>query len=131
MERLRDMQEGYRIVVGKTSITIKDQNDKTRGVIRNINTWDNLQFNKKVDWNIKFNEMGLDIRKICKNLVFKDNKVYYLFNKRIYNMHKEWIEKLEGKEGYDLTSSYETIKRMNDEVELCNKYNIEVLAVNM
>lgn len=131
MDRLKNLDNNLTIKVGKTSITIKDQENKTRGVIRNINTWKTLQLNKKVDWNIKFNKLGFNVQKLADKLIFKDDKIYYLFNKRQYNIHKEAINKYKNKENFDITSDIEIIKKIDHKLELCNKYNIEVLKVNM
>lgn len=131
MERLKNMNDDYYIKIGRTSITIKDQQGKTRGVIRNINTWNSLQFNQKVDWNIKFKKMGINIQNIADKLIFDHNKVYYLFNKKLYNEQKEMIRKLKDKEGYCLNNCINIINKMDREAMLCKSNNITVLYVNM
>lgn len=131
MERLKNLNNDYYIKVGKTSITIKDWKGKTRGIIRNINTWNSLPFNKKVDWNIKFKKMGINIQNIADKLIFDYDKVYYLFNKKLYNEQKQVIEKLKGMDGYNLESCFNIIHKLETEEEFCKNNNIDILYVNM
>lgn len=128
MERLKNLKNDYYIKVGKTSITIKDEKNKTRGVIRGINTWDSLQFNQKVDWNIK---LKLNIKGITDKLIFYNNKVYYLFNKRLYKEQIETIKKLKDIDGYNLESCFNIIQKLKTEEEFCKNNNIDILYVNM
>lgn len=131
MDRLKDLDDNLTIKVGKTSITIKDNQNKTRGIIKDIETWVTMQFNKKAEWNRRFKKQGIDIQNLSDNLIFKDGNVYYMFNKYNYNKHKDFIERLKDKEGFDVTSNIKALEKIEKELELCNKLNIEVLRVNL
>lgn len=92
------MQEltGKRISIGKTSITAKDENDKTRGIVRNVATWYTLGNRQQSDvWRV-LTKCGLwqfsnDMRdeRVLKKLIIDGNKLYYLNDQRyIENYHK-------------------------------------------
>lgn len=132
MDRLKNLDDNFHIKIGKTSIAIKDGQDKTRGIIRSIDTWNSLQFNKKVDWNVKFKRSGFNLSSIdTSKLIFDNNRIYYLFNKRLYNSQKETIEQLKDKKGYCVDTCINIIEKMDREVELCKNNNIDILYINM
>ena len=92
------MQElaGKRISIGKTSVTVKDENDKTRGIVRNVATWYTLGNRQQSDvWKV-LTKCGLwqfsnDMRdeRVLKKLIIDGNKLYYLNDQRyIENYHK-------------------------------------------
>lgn len=72
--------EGKRIYISQNSITVKDENDKTRGIVRNIKTRSSLQSRELFDWSTKFKKLGLDLmnRYIVKGLLIVDGEAYYL-----------------------------------------------------
>lgn len=51
--------EGCRIKIGKTSITIKDENDKTRGIVQNIRKFSDLRSNIQMDYFKQLREAGV------------------------------------------------------------------------
>lgn len=92
------MQEltGCRISIGKTSITVKDENDKTRGIVRNIATWYTMGNRQQSEvWQV-LKKCGLweysnNMRDehILKKLIADGNTLYYINDLRyIENYHK-------------------------------------------
>ena len=92
------MQEltGKRISIGKTSITAKDENDKTHGIVRNVSTWYTLGNRQQSDvWQV-LKKCGLweysnNMRdeRILKKLIADGNTLYYINDLRyIENYHK-------------------------------------------
>lgn len=104
--------------IGKTSITVKDLNNKTIGVITGVNTWNNMQFNQKVDWNIKFHKMGINGLDIVNKLIFVNNEMYFFHDKSFYN------EMQEDKDFYA-----DDINKLNNQLALCNSAGITTYKV--
>lgn len=73
---------GKNIKVGKTSITIKGDNGKTCGVVRDIQTLANMQLNMEIEYARLFKKWGLcDNRAFKRNwIIVKDGKIYALRN---------------------------------------------------
>jgi len=71
----------YYLKLSKNSITIKDINNKTRKVINDVSSVQDLQFNKKVDLNIKLQRQGISLAELLNkynNLyIDKDNNLYH------------------------------------------------------
>lgn len=73
-----------RIKIGKTSITVKDDNNKTRGIVRNISRFADLQPNKAFELFQTVKAAGLwgcgddTIQRV----IYADGQLYYLHNLR-------------------------------------------------
>ena len=80
---------GEFIKICKNSITVKDENDKTRGVIRNVTNFRDLQPNKQFDY-VKiineFRKIGVSITKFY----IKDSRVYFLYNLKTVDFYKKY-----------------------------------------
>lgn len=73
---------GKRIKVSQHSITVKDENGKTAGVVRDTCWFQDLQSNKQIDfWKI-LRESGVWCADLIGNVVFCDGKMYYLHDLR-------------------------------------------------
>lgn len=74
----------FYLKLSKNSITVKDSFNKTKKVINDIKSVNSLQFNKKVDINIKLSKKGVrltDLLNKCANLYVDDsNNLYHIAN---------------------------------------------------
>ena len=121
IKELKNLDNGYTLRVGKTSITIKDKNNKTRGIVNNIETFKNMQFNKKMEWTIKFNKTGINGKLPINDLVFIGNKIYYIHN------NKKLEEYREDYKIYDSKLRKEQIEKIENYLILCKNNNIECI----
>lgn len=69
--------EGKVAYISKNSITMKDDDGKTRGIVRNVKTWSTLVTRELFDWSRKFREMGLSF---SSEYIIVDNEPYYLYD---------------------------------------------------
>ena len=76
---------GKNVYVAARSLTVKDNDGKTRGIVRNISFWKNLAPRVQFDMVHKhdFRKSGIwgNHELMCR-IIFKDNKPYYLLNER-------------------------------------------------
>lgn len=70
-----------KVKISKCSITVKDDKDKTCGVVRDITTMENIQANRKFEYASKMRKDGISTMSIgLKNIVIKDNTLYFFRN---------------------------------------------------
>lgn len=74
---------GDKIVIGKTSITVKDDSGKTRGIVTNCRAFEALQPRDK----FAFHKAGISLDE-AKNCILCNGEIYYLNNQRL----EKWIE---------------------------------------
>ena len=65
-----------KIKISKNSITIKDDNNKTCGVIKNITSLYNMQPNKQIEYYKTLKQIGLHGKISIKDIIVKDNTMY-------------------------------------------------------
>lgn len=120
IQELFTLDPSMYIKIGKTSITVKDNNDKTRGIIKNVWTFGNLQFNKQVDINILLNKIGLNgkLFDTSKNLLQDGKQLYYLFDIADYNKTKEDILKYGNNPIYNVDFLVNRLEKFNTVLEL-------------
>ncbi len=85
---------GKNIKISKGSITIKDENNKTCGVVRNICKFKDLQPNKIPNYYRKVREAGLwgcNIDGLIDCAVIVDNELYYLHNLKPLETYREYF----------------------------------------
>lgn len=108
--------EGKNAYVTARSITLKDEDGKTRGIIRDIKTYCTLPPRELFDWSTKFRKFHIALNNayIVKNLVIVDNEPYYLHDLRKDEFYqKYWVNR------HDV---FETdIKHYNEERELLER----------
>jgi len=81
------------IKIGKTSITVKDENGKTCGIVRNIQTWETLSPNQQFNYFPIIAKAGLwgntQINGLMKNIVIDGKQIYLFVNRKVI----EYFEK--------------------------------------
>lgn len=86
--------KGQRVKICPRSITCKDVEDKTCGVVNNVVSFLNLAPRFQCDLSKKFNRHKLD----WKNIYVRNNKeMFYLLNLRTIEFYEKYIN---GKEGF-------------------------------
>ena len=89
-----------RVRISKNSITCKDDDDKTRGVVRGITKWNDWQFNKQFETSQMISKAGLWGNGLSKNVVVCGNKLYYLYDKREQESYEKSIALFGDDNGY-------------------------------
>ncbi len=87
---------GKIISISKNSITVKDENDKTRGVVRNISCMKDMQANKLFDASNKLRKMGIDraeVMNIIKFLFPYENEFYFFADNHFIKEERELFKK--------------------------------------
>lgn len=105
--------EGKNAYITSRSITMKDENGKTRGIVRDIKTYHTLQVRELFDWNTKFKKFHIALNNsyIVKNLVIVNNEPYYLHDLKKDEFYQEHC--------IDRPDIFETeIRHYNEEHEL-------------
>lgn len=72
--------ENKKVKIGVTSLTVKDDSDKTCGVVRNISRFKDLSPRMAQPLWKKLRECGLWDTKYMENVVVCDGQLYYLHN---------------------------------------------------
>ena len=89
-----EMLKGKRVKICPRSITCKNENDKTCGVVNNVVSFLNLAPRYQCELSKKFDRTKLD----WKQIYVKDNKeMFYLLNLRTIEFYERYIK---GKEGF-------------------------------
>lgn len=81
---------GKEIKISKNSITIKDENGKTRGVVRNVISLHDIQTNKQIEYYKMLKEAKLNTKISNKNCFIKDNVLYIFRNIKSKLFHAEY-----------------------------------------
>lgn len=127
MERLKQLNPELKIKIGQTSITIQDNNNKTKGIIKHIQLYKNMEFNKKFDVSMDFRKKGLMGKLEMDKLVFDNNNIYYLVNSTsVEEFEKDVKEYNADHLMQDLEDRKNQLKM---EIETCNNNNIEILDI--
>lgn len=79
--------ENQKIKIGKTSITVIDDNGKTAGIVRNVKTWSTMQPRDTFDIWKRIKSIFASGR--ADRLVLDGNDLYYVYNTRSENMVKK------------------------------------------
>ena len=86
--------KGKRVKISPRSITCKDDNEKTCGVVRDVVSFLNLAPRYQCELSKKFNRHKLD----WSNIYVRNNKeMFYLLNLRTIEFYERYIK---GKEGF-------------------------------
>jgi len=86
---ITDITLDYRIKACKTSITVKDHEGKTKGIITDCKTFHNMSTRDQFDLHNKLKKFGINNLEIASNCVIKDGNIYFLYNVSL----KKHIEK--------------------------------------
>lgn len=112
---------GKKVKIGKNSITIKTDDGKTCGVVRNIVSLADLQANKQFEYYSKFRKMGLHGKIDIKECIIKDNVLYVFRNMKSKMFHEQYgyFSEYEKKTAEEKEEMYNTIKNMGIDVIEC------------
>lgn len=112
---------GKRIKISTNSITIKTEEGKTCGVVRNITSVYDLQANKKMEYHQKFKKLGLHGKVNIKECIIHDGNLYVfrnisnkLFHEKYGFFNDEEKQRLEESE-----QLYNEIKEVGIEIIEC------------
>ena len=88
MAEIKDCM-GKKVKISKGSITIKSEDGKTCGIVRNIISLYDLQSNKQMDYYSTLRELGLHGKISIKNCIIKDDKIYVFRNIKSKLFHEK------------------------------------------
>jgi hypothetical protein len=81
---------GKEIKISKNSITIKGENGKTCGVVRNVISLHDIQPNKQIEYYKMLKEANLNTKISNKNCFIKDNELYIFRNIKSKLFHDKY-----------------------------------------
>lgn len=112
---------GEEIKIGKTSITVKGDNSKTIGVIRNC-TIINNSLAPRILFEIsrKFKEKNINLMSLYNRLVAVDGNYYFLYNLR----KNDFVEKYAIKNPEIFQADINKVKEQDELADLCVKSGI-------
>lgn len=89
---MADIKEciGKKVKISKGSITIKDDNNKTCGVVRNVTSLYDLQANKQMDYYKQLRELGLHGKVSIKDCIISDGTMYVFRNIKNKLFHEKY-----------------------------------------
>lgn len=81
----------HNVKASKGSITVKDENDKTRGIVRDLTRFNDLQANKKILYSnvLREAEVWGNSKINIDNCYVLDGEIYLLKNLRCYKYYSE------------------------------------------
>ena len=95
---------GREIKINANSITVRNEEGKTCGVVRNVTSLYNIQANKQFDINSKLRKSGIRSMDfdINKNILIKDDNIYFIkdLKKRLHHEKYGFFSEYE-KEKYE------------------------------
>lgn len=100
MENMKRSVRQY-VKIGKTSITIKDDDGKTCGIIRNIQKFTDMPPRDQFLYSKSMRKNGFWGTELINNVVFLDKKCYFLLNLRVMEFYEKIFANVE-----NLTSEY-------------------------
>ena len=117
---ITDITLDYRIKPGKTSITVKDNKGKTKGIITNCKTFHNMPPREQFELHSKLKKAGVEKSlSVASSCVLKDGDVFYLYNQSL----KKHIEKY----GAFDESEQKRLDEMEDVSKMLKEHNIPVI----
>ena len=81
---------GKRVKISKNSITIKSNDGKTCGVVRNITSLYDLQANKQMEYYQKLRKIGLHGKISIKDCIIADGTMYVFRNIKSKLFHEKY-----------------------------------------
>lgn len=112
---------GKKVKISKGSITIKSDDGKTCGVVRNITSLYDLQANKQIDHYKKIKQVGLHGKISIKDCIIADGVMYVFRNIKSKLWHEEngYITEEEKQKAEEMETIYNTLKTAEIEVIEC------------
>jgi len=87
--KITDITPEYKIKPNKTSITVKDNEGKTKGVITDCRTFHNMATREQFELHNRLKKFGVNNLGVASNCVLKDGEIYFLYN----ISSRKWVEK--------------------------------------
>ena len=112
---------GKNVKISKGSITIKDDDNKTCGVVRNIVSLYDLQANKHIDYYRKIRDIGLHGKISIRDRIISDGTMYIFRNIKSKLFHEKYgyMDDNEKQKAEEQESIFNTIKDSGIEVIEC------------
>lgn len=112
---------GEEIKIGKTSITVKGDNGKTKGVIKNCNVINNLLPPRTLfEVAYKLRKKNIKVMDFYNRLVAVDGNYYFLYNLR----KNDFVEKYAIKNPEIFQAEINKVKEQDELADLCIKSGI-------
>lgn len=110
-----------KVKISKGSITIKDDDNKTCGVVRNIVSLYDLQANKQMDYYRKIRDIGLHGKISIRECIISDGTMYIFRNIKSKLLHEKYgyMDDNEKQKAEEQESIFNTIKDSGIEVIEC------------
>lgn len=112
---------GKNVKISKGSITIKSEDGKTSGVIRNITSLYDLQANKQMEYYQKLRKLGLHGKISIKDCIITDGTMYVFRNIKSKLWHEKYgfISEEEKQKAEKMEIIYNEIKTAGIDVIEC------------
>lgn len=110
-----------KVKISKGSITIKDDDNKTCGVVRNIVSLYDLQANKQMDYYRKIRDIGLHGKISIRDCIISDGIMYIFRNIKSKLFHEKYgyMDDNEKQKAEEQERIYQTLKDNEIEVIEC------------
>ena len=113
---------GKKVKISKGSITIKSEDGKTSGVVRNVTSLYDLQANKQIEYHAKMKKLNVRWKDISiKNIIIKDNEMYVFRNIKSKLWHEEhgYFTEEEKQKAEEMETIYNAIRTAGIDVIEC------------
>lgn len=110
---------GKNVKISKNSITIKDDNGKTCGIVRNICSLYDMQPNTQFEYFKKIKQTGLHGKISIKNCIIHEY-IFRNIKSKLYNMKYGYFSETEKQKEEETDKLYEQINAHGFEVIECN-----------
>ena len=112
---------GKKVKISKGSITIKTEDGKTCGVVRNIVSLYDMQANKQMDYYKKIKQAGLHGKISIKDCIIEDGTMYVFRNIKSKLFHEKYgfISEEEKQRAEETETIYNAIKTAGIDVIEC------------
>ena len=112
---------GKNVKISKGSITIKSEDGKTSGVVRNITSLYDLQANKQMEYYQKIRKLGLHGKISIKDCIISDDTMYVFRNIKSKLWHEKYgfISEEEKQRSEETEIIYNTIRTAGIDVIEC------------
>ena len=112
---------GKKVKISKGSITIKTEDGKTCGVVRNIVSLYDMQANKQMDYYKKIKQAGLHGKISIKDCIIADDTMYVMRNIKSKLWHDEhgYFTEEEKQKAEETETIYDTLKMAGIDVIEC------------
>lgn len=112
---------GKNVKINKGSITIKSEDGKTSGVVRNITNLYNLQANKQMEYYQKLRKLGLHGKISIKECIIANDTMYVFRNIKSKLWHEKYgyISEEEKQKAEEQETTYNVLKTAGIDVIEC------------